>query len=197
MPPSIVLEVMKVLEKEIWLRDETRSLEQARPALVREEYGEKAKSLAETQLDLARRVRDVSQKLREQPQGEIAFFREIALMRRVEQVMREAHGLLARPETGPETIAAETEVIELLLQAKRSNPKGGGGGGATPGGGGGGTTEESALALIGDGSERNSKKEERTPTQATGVSGAQLPAEYSSGLDAYFGALEKRKSGGR
>ena len=64
MPPSIVLEVMKVLEKEIWLRDETRTLEQARPALVREEYGEKAQSLATTQLDLAGRIRDVSQKLR-------------------------------------------------------------------------------------------------------------------------------------
>ena len=31
---------------------------------------------------------------------------------------------------------------------------------------------------------------DRTTGQATGVSGRQFPAEFRSGLDAYFGALE-------
>ncbi len=37
--------------------------------------------------------------------------------------MDEAAGILARPNTGKAAIGAETEVIELLLQSKRINPK--------------------------------------------------------------------------
>ena len=105
--------------------------------------------------------------------------------------------MLARPETGPEAIAAETEAIELLLQARRINPKGGGGGGGgSPGGGGGGEADQSALALIGAGSERDAKTEVRSVGQATGGSGSGFPAEFRSGLDAYFGALEASRSNG-
>src|SRR5262249_37422097 len=105
-------------------------------------------------------------------------------------VMREAAQILARPDTGPEAIAAETEAIELLLQAKRINPKGGGGGGMSPGGGSKGDTKEAALALIGDGDEHQAHARTRRLEQATGVAGRQVPAEFSSGLDAFFGGLE-------
>ena len=196
MPPSIVLEVLKILEKEIELREETRSTEQARKALSREEFQRQAKPLAETQADLAQRVGDVTQKIREQPNGQAGFAREIAMLSRVEQIMHEAHGLLARPVTGPEAIAAETEAIELLLQTRRINPKGGGGGGGSPGGGGSGEADQSALALIGAGSERNAKTEVRSVGQATGGSSSEFPAEFRSGLDAYFGALEASRSNG-
>jgi hypothetical protein len=147
--------------------------------------------LAKTQDNLADRLAAVTQKIRELKNGESLFGKEIALLTRVEQVAREAHGLLARPETGPETIAAETEVIELLLQTRRIKP---GGGGSSPGGGGGGTTRQSALALLGSGDERNAKTNVRTVGQSTGVSGSNLPAEFRSGLDAYFGALERSRS---
>ena len=116
--------------------------------------------------------------------------KEIALLSRVEVVMREAEQLLSRPDTGPEPIAAETEAIELLLQTKRINPKGGGGGGASPGGGGTGTTDESALALLGAGDERNAQANDREVSQSTGVSGSAFPAEFRAGLDTYFGKLE-------
>jgi hypothetical protein len=194
--PSIVLEVLKILEREIGLREETRSLDQARAALASNDYAERAQPLAETQADLADRVFGVVQKICELPGGETGFAREIALLARVEQVMHEAHGLLTRPETGPETIAAETEVIELLLQTRRINPKSGGGGGSTPGGGGGGDTDEPALALIGAGSEREAQSQARTVEQATGVRGSELPAEFRSGLDAYFSALERSRGSG-
>lgn len=188
---------MKILEKEIALRDETRGVEQARPALNKTDYGKQADELAETQGGIAQRVSDVTQKIRELPNGEVSFMREIALLSRVRQVMREAQQLLAQPNTGPEPIAAETEAIELLLQARRINPKGGGGGGgSTPGGGGTGDTEQSALALIGAGAEQNAQSQERVVGQATGVSGSALPAEFRSGLDAYFGALEGGLGGG-
>ena len=181
---------MKILEKEIGLREETRAVEQARQALATEKYGQQAGSLSETQQDLAVRVADVTKEIRQLPNAERSFVKEIALLMRVEQVMHEARHLLARPETGPEPIAAETEAIELLLQARRINPKGGGGGGSTPGGGGDGDTDQSALALIGAGTEQNAQSQERSVGQATGVSGGELPAEFRSGLDAYFGALE-------
>jgi len=185
---------MKILEKEIALRDETRSQEQARKALDAKEYEKRVKPLAKTQDELAVRVAKVTQKIRELPKGEESFPKEIALLTRVEAVMKEAHGLLARPHTGPETIAAETEAIELLLQAKRINPKGGGSGGSSPGGGGSGTTKQSALALLGSGAERNAKTKVRSAVQATGSNGPELPAEFRRGLDAYFGTLEGSRS---
>jgi hypothetical protein len=38
LPPSIVLEVLKILEGEVNLREETRVAEQAKPALPEDEY---------------------------------------------------------------------------------------------------------------------------------------------------------------
>jgi hypothetical protein len=105
--------------------------------------------------------------------------------------------LLASPDTGPETIAAETEAIELLLQARRINPKGGGGGGgSSPGAGGSGDTDQSALALLGSGAEAKAGSSARSVRQSTGVTGVDLPAEYRQGLDAFFEALEKSGAAG-
>ena len=181
MPPSLVLEVMKILEAEIDLREDTRAVEQARPALEVEKYAEQTRPLAETQESLGKRVADVVQKIGELPEGPGAFAREIGILTRVEQVMYEAHDLLATPDTGPPTIAAETEAIELLLQARRANPSGGGGTGEA---------EEAALALLGAGDEVQANVQARSVQQATGVAGSELPAEFRSGLDAFFGALE-------
>ena len=54
LPPSIVLEVLQILEGEVNLREETRVAEQARPALDAEEYEQQADKLSETQKGLAR-----------------------------------------------------------------------------------------------------------------------------------------------
>jgi len=105
--------------------------------------------------------------------------------------MDEATEILARPETGPQAIGAETEAIELLLQSKRINPRGGGGGGSSPGGGGSGTTLDAALALFGAGLNEKEVREERDVGQATGVAGAVLPEEYRAGLDQYFNRMER------
>src|SRR5205807_5596730 len=93
----------------------------------------------------------VTQRIRELPEGDMKFAKEINLLGTVSEVMKEATEILAKPDTGSQAIAAETEAIELLLQSKRFNPKGGGGGGSNPGGGGGGTTTDSALSLLGKG----------------------------------------------
>ena len=113
-------------------------------------------------------------------------------MQVVSQVMGEAGDILAQPQTGSPAIAAETEVIELLLKSKRFNPNGGGGGGSTPGGGGGGDTTDSALALLGKGLNDKEVREDHGVAQASGDSGRKLPEEFRAGLDEYFNRLERR-----
>ncbi len=181
---------MKILEQEIGLRDETRTLEQARPALEVDKYRGQSEPLATWQQELVGRTHKVVADIRAVPDGEELFPKEIQLLTRVAEVMDEAHGILAQPNTGPEAIAAETEAIELLLQARRIQPGGGGGGGSSPGGGGSGDTQQAALALIGRGAARAEKIAERQVSQATGTTGPGFPAEFRTGLDAYFGALE-------
>lgn len=194
MPPSIVLEVLQVLEAEINLRDETRVAEQARPAIPKEEHQERATKLSVTQSELKVRIDKVTDRIRELPEGEANFGKEIKLLGLVSQVMNEATEILARPDTGKPAIAAETEAIELLLQSKRINPKGGGGGGSSPGGGGGGTTQDSALSLIGTGANEKEVREDRGVSQAVGTSGPALPEEFRAGLDEYFNRLERGPS---
>lgn len=192
MPPSLILEVLRITEAEMDLREETREVEQARDALA-DEYADRAQPLAGSQDSLAERTREVVRKIRELPNGEQEFAREIRLLTAVDGVMREAHELLLRPETGPVTIAAETEAIELLLQARR-NRGGGGGGGSSPGGGNaGGNTNTPALALIGRGEADSAQEDQRTVVQSTGKSGRDFPEEFRAGLDEYFGTLEDGK----
>ncbi|MFM9964743.1 MAG: hypothetical protein ACKV2Q_26350 [Planctomycetaceae bacterium] len=193
MPPSIVLEVLQVLEGEVNLREETRVAEQAKPAIKAEEHTKQAEQLAEVQHKLGERIENVVDRIRLLENGEEEFGKEIALLRQVAVVMFDAKTILSKANTGSPAIAAETEAIELLLKSKRINPKGGGGGGggADPGGGGGGTTKDSALTLIGSGVNEKENREDHGVSQATGDSGPKLPEEFRSGLDEYFNRLEK------
>jgi len=195
LPPSIVLEVLQILEAEVNLREETRVAEGARPALAAEEHGRQAGKLSGSQEALRDRVLKVIERILALRDGEQVFAYEVDLLGQVESVMHEAVAILARPETGKRAIAAETEAIELLLKSKRINPSGGGGGGSTPGGGGGGTTTDSALALLGKGLNEKEVREDRGVSQATGESGPSLPEEFRSGLDEYFNRLEGRTGG--
>jgi hypothetical protein len=192
LPPSIILEVLQCLEAEINLREETRVAEQARTAVEAAQHEVEANRLSDSQTTIGGRIDKVVQRIRELPDAEKEFAKEIALLSRVSTVMGEAADILARPDTGPLAVAAETEAIELLLQSKRINPNGGGGGGANPGGGGGGTTQDSALALLGAGLNEKEVRESQDTEQATGESGAALPEEFRHGLDQYFDRLEDR-----
>jgi hypothetical protein len=194
LPPSIVLEVLQILEGEVNLREETRVAEQAKPAIKAEEHARQATQLSETQHQLGVRVDNVVDRIRALENGEEEFAKEIELLWRVTAAMLDAKTTLAAGDTGRRAIAAETEAIELLLQSRRINPKGGGGGGSNPGGGGGGTTNDSALALIGRGDNDKEVREDHGVSQTTGETGPKLPEEFRTGLDEYFHRLEK--SGG-
>jgi hypothetical protein len=192
-----VLEVMKVLEDEMALREETRVTEKARAALENEVYGKKAQQLAKTQGEIAEHVDEIVKKIEELEDGAAKFGKEIGLLNQVKNVMvvggNSAKALLSQPSTGADSVAAETEAIELLLKAKRVKPGGGGGGGSNPGGGGGGTTQSSALAQLGNTDAKQAKPLKRTVGQSTGKAGKKYPEEFRNGLDEYFKELEKSR----
>ncbi len=195
LPPSIILEVLQILESEVNLRDQTRVAQQGRPALTADDFQRKAGTLAEAQKGLNVRVIKVRQRIRDLPDAEAEFAYEIKLLSQVAGVMYEATGILNRPETGNPAVAVETEAIELLLKSRRINPKAGGGGGSDPGGGGTGSTNDSALALIGTGLNEKEVREDHGIAQSTGESGPALPEEFRSGLDEYFNRLEREPGG--
>jgi hypothetical protein len=180
---------MKILEGEIELREDTRIAEQAKPAIEKKKHAEQATQLSETQKNLRVRTDDLIPRIRDLPEGEQLFAKEIALLTKVSGVMVEAKEILFEPNTGSEAIAAETEVIELLLQSKRINPNGGGGGGASPGGGGGGDTSDSAIALLGKGVNQKEVRVQKDVHHATGESTSILPEEFRAGLDEYFNRI--------
>lgn len=193
MPPSVILEVLKITEAEMELRDATREAEQAREARAAEQITAAAGRLAEEQEDLVLRTENVIQDIRELPEGEFEFEGEIQMLRGARAAMDEAFVLLDDELTGPTTIAAETEAIELLLRTRRSGGAGGGGGGSTPGSGGnGGTEATSALALAGRAIGAKDEVEERDVDRSTSRTASKIPAEFVEVLDRYFDALEGR-----
>ncbi len=190
LPPEIVLKVMQALRDEMKLRDQTRETENAKSAIELEEFGRDARRLGEGQGTIETHTQSAVDDILALPEGASKFPKELRLLNTVVAVMQEARGILDKPETGPTAVAAETEAIELLLQAKRMKP-GGGGGGANPGGGTGPQTASSAaLSDFGPGENSDSLVLVRPVGQATGRAGKEFPEEFRSGLDAYFNLLE-------
>ena len=184
LPPEIVVEVMRIINREIQLREETRELEQAKGALSADEYRERSMALYDTQVTLTEDTREVEAQISLLPNAQEPFIQEqLAKVGRAAAVMEEVEKILAEPDTGPKAIAAITEVIEILLEAGRvpNAPMVRNAPAATA----------SALMLIGVGDDSGSAFiENRSPEQATGKAGRVLPEEFRQGLDAYFDILE-------
>ena len=199
LPPEIIVRVLRVINREIQLREETREVEQARKALSADKYFERSEPLSDTQYDLAEETREIANEIRLLPEANTRFIQqELAKVAKAADVMDEAETILARPETGPEAIAAITEAIEILLAVKRApNTPSGGSGGSMAGGGGnakGLASILSALRLKGMGDDSGTAFiEKRSPKQATGKAGRVLPEEFRQGLDAYFNVIEGRQ----
>lgn len=217
LPPEVVLEAMRILEAEANLREETRVAQQVRATLDAAAFRARAGGLAAAQEALADRVAALARRLADVPTGPMRFAdeierlrrdmrpgagqespyaREIALFRQVEGVMDEATDILASPDTGRRAIAAETEAIELLLRSRSCGGGGGGSGGSSPGKGGNGTTRDPALARLGRGINAQARPGGGEEDQAVGNGGRVLPEEFRDGLDAYFNALERKRTGG-
>ena len=191
LPPEIVLKVMQSLRDEMKLRDETRELENSRPGLETKLFGDKADGLKTKQGDIGTNTQGALDDIMALPEGTKKFGKELQLLGAVTEVMKDAYLTLGTPDTGPKAIAAETEAIELLLQARRQKPDGGGGGGSQAGGGGRAASASSAaLAELGPGADANAEAKARSVGQSTGRAGKAFPEEFRSGLDSYFNALE-------
>ena len=181
LPPVIILEVMKVLEKEIALRDETRGLEQAKPQMESGKYSADAASLANTQNSLTDRIKAVGVAIRNLENAS-EFEDVLVQIDGSEKAMKDAFETLSKPDTGATAIGAETEAIEWLLEARRS--------GGPPHREGEDMTG-SALALLGAADEKKAQGEQRVVEQATGKSEKEVAEEFRYGLDQYFENLEK------
>ena len=184
LPPEIVVEVMRIINREIQLREETRELEQAKAALTDDEYRDRSIALYETQITLTEDTREVEAQISLLPNAQERFIQgQLAKVGRAAEVMEEVEDILAEPDTGPRAIAAITETIEILLETGRmpNAPMIRNAPAATA----------SALMLLGIGDDSGKASiENRSPRQATGKTGRVLPEEFRQGLDAYFDALE-------
>ena len=187
LPPEIVLEVLRIIDREIQLREETRELEQAKEAITLDAYTERSIDLYDTQITLTEDTREVAAQISLLPNAEERLIQQqLAKVTAAADVMDEVEDILAEPDTGPKAIAAITEVIEILLQTCRipNTPMVMTAPPATA----------SALMLMGIGDDTGTAFiENRSPRQATGKAGRVLPEEFRQGLDAYFNVLEGRQ----
>lgn len=188
LPPEIVLEVLKILEAEIALREETRMVQSTKLAMKIEKYGSEAERLGHMQDELKTRTEEVVMKIEELPTAG-TFGKQIKLLNSAADVMDDAVGILERPNTGGEAIAAESDAIEILLEAKRAGEQNMGAA-DNPGGGSTGSTTNPALALIGQGLNAKAAQEESLTAQAVGKAGRELPPELQSGLDRFYQLME-------
>ena len=170
-----------------------------------------ARQLSEKQDELAA---DVQQLTIEQTAPKV-----IELFRAVEDAMDEASERLYEHETGGETIAAETDVIEKIFEAAKEKQKQSGSGqsgeqpgsamldmmermmGREPGGNkpgdkpgdkaGEGSTGDSSSENTNKGGVAEGKVEERRVPKGSGTTGKAVPREFQDALRAYNRGAEK------
>jgi hypothetical protein len=194
LPPEIILEVLRITEAEMILRDLTREAEQARSALGADAHRERSLELYEQQDGLADRLDNLMNQMRKLPDGSRTFGTEIRMMASSRRAMVDAAEWMLDGETGRDTLAAETEAIELLLQSRRAGGSGGGGkSSASPGGGNGGTEATDALALSGRAAGSNERGEARGMKRAGRGEPSKIPVEFQESLERYFEGLEAER----
>ena len=143
----------------------------------------------------------------------------IELLDQVKDIMNESTDRLAKSDTGGETLAAQTEVIEKIhAAAKEKQSKGSGSKpgsammdmmermmGKKPGGekspskgnkpsdqGGGGVTGDSDTANDANGGQAGGKSEARRVPKAAGTATLEIPEEFKKAFDAYNRGAEKK-----
>ena len=185
-----MLALMRLVQREMSLRDQTRLLDQRQEAI--EDHPAQASELATEQWAVGRSVA-----------GILATVFQPAVQQRLRQAAKaidDAGKLLDQANTGGETIAAQTEVIELLGQAAKSSGQGAGKSagmealaemleemqiGNSPGGNpiGGASSLASQAA---EGAADCDDVEDRNIDKTSGLADGDLPAEFREVLGAFF-----------
>ena len=193
--PAVILEVLRILESEVNLREQTRVAEQGRGVTTPDEYMGEAIRLSEAQDLLRDRLDIVVQGLQGLPEGKLNFVAEIEILGMASAAMVDATKTLVSPETGPVAVAAQTEAIELMLRSKKVSPEGGGGGGGSAGGGDGGETDQAAIAMLGRGLNALAQGRDSETELVVGRDRGEVPEQWREGLELYFDRLERRRTG--
>ena len=103
--PEIVFGLLRLIQREQELREQTRTLEENRRNMP--DYSEKAAKLSENQMGMRQDLKKIQDKAPEFPKLN-------SIMNRAEKAMTDVGALLFKPQTDQETLGAETEVIEVL-----------------------------------------------------------------------------------
>lgn len=209
--------LLRLREKEITLREQTRLLDEERGDKAN--YEERAGALSGTQKQIGE-VLTALAKANDEPSFENPY-------QQTGEAMNEVETLLKKPQTDKTTIDAQVKTVDLLTdlvnlineQAKRQSPKPQEGEGESqsaaeqmaflmqmmsqqgkpgeamamsPSGGGnksGGQTDKAGGNFDGDSSGKSG--ENRRVEKASGASSISLPAEFRETLESYFKAIEQ------
>ncbi len=184
--------------------------EKASPEQARAKHNEGSEKVAEEQDELSA---DVEQLVLEQTNPKV-----IELLGKVEDIMDEATDKLAESDTGADTIAAQTQIIELIHAAAKEKqcdckgdcsgammdmmermmgkepgqqPKPGGKEADNKKGGGGVTGESDTASEAVDGAAGGNREVRRVP-KAAGNTKPEIPEEFRKAFDAYNRGAEKK-----
>jgi len=198
---ELLLAMIRMIQGEQNIRNKTRSLERNKPEM--KEYSEKADRIADEQDDLKRMLENVKEKVDDQ--------QAVELLEAAGTAMKDAEQMLKKPQTDVETIAAETEVIELLSgafqqSAKKQQGKGKPGSkmmamlmqmlmqgqgkgkgkkpGTKPGQGSTGFSDDPNTRVTGPDFHKNDPN--RNVDQTGGTESINLPEEYKNSIEAFY-----------
>ena len=194
LPPSIILEVMRLIEEEMQLRDETRSLDQAKAAMEPTEAEERLGGLTIYQMANQERTLDVIEDINRLPNAVQSFEDELKKLNDAVVSMGEASSMLVDNMTGPPTIGAETAAIESLLAARRNNQPDGAAQDRADGEGDGSESlaeVESPFDVLKPSDDFGSNITPRDVGAASGRAFDRVPEAYRSGLDSFRNRLRK------
>jgi hypothetical protein len=185
-----LLALMRLRQQQDQLRERTSALDQGKA--LSEDYSGDARAAAQAQSAL----RDNVQSLAQDPSFPVPGTQ----LAPIGKAMNDASGLLAKPETGAPTYAAQTDALNLLdaaisQQAQKAGQSasqlssmmgmGAGGAGSTAGG----STNQPNVPI--PGSREGEAADQRTVTQAGGIDNSQLPGEFRDAIESYHRAIER------
>jgi hypothetical protein len=183
-----LIALMRARVKEEALREQTRAAEEARTAAA-PTYAPMARKLAESQFELANDMDRLEKKVKNEKLK--------PLITKVGGEMMNAGTMLNQPDTGSETVAVQTEIIELLAdlmkQCKNCKSKASMmaamGMGMNPGQNAG--HADSNMDAPGDGGTgQGVASGDRDTEKASGVNPADFPEEFREVLESYYQGME-------
>ncbi len=186
--PEIVIGLLRLIQQEQELRDQTRSLEENKDKMP--DYSDKTAKLAEKQMGMRQELKKIKDKTPDFPKLN-------SIMNTAEKAMTDAGALLFKPQTDQETLGAETEVIETLSDSMQQDSEiSEGSDGAMSmfmkmmlqpqGKGFKGSIHSDAANSGVKGANYKGGAGDKKPDRASGKSAQALPEEYRDAIESYF-----------